>query len=447
VLGNVILAHLRNDTAAALNTGLTITYNLTDRAVGTAEEVAGHLIYYSFSGAPNTWEQVGGDAYNNGVSGLKTNIIDLRTTPWAAGADMYVLFADDNAGGTEGIYEIDNFKVTLGGIVVDNTPPRLTRAVSADATTIVLTFSEDMAASAGTTAPYSVSGATVTAATLSSGNTVVTLTTTPRAAGTSTVTITGLRDASTEANLTAPNPISFPLTTVQNVTGWADAWEYNTNNFDTVPTWKTTGGADWLNGNALFGTESAAVALPAPIATPILPPTSNGLTTVYFRKSVTLPALLAGQSYAIAHYSDDGAVFYIDGAEVGRFNMPGGTVTNLTPAVVASPEGVTLALPFTATAGTHVLAVELHQSSLTSSDIVFGARVIVVPSVAPVLTIARSGTNALVSWNSDSSWALVGSANAAGLYTPVAGAASPSFSRPLATPATQFYKLNYVPQP
>ena len=77
----------------------------------------------------------------------------------------------------------------------------------------------------------------------------------------------------------------------------------------------------------------------------------------------------------------------------------------------------------------------------------FGASVLVVPTASPALSISHVGTNAVVSWNADSSWVLVGSTNVAGPYTTVGGAAAPSFSRPIATPATQFYKLNYVPQP
>lgn len=452
VLGNVIMAHLRNDSGSPAQI-VTLNYTLTNREPSAAEEVAGHLVYYSVSGAPQTWMAVFGDLFNNGASGRKSGFIEFRSSRWPAGADLYVLFVDDNASGTiEGIYEIDNFRASIGHIdCFEPIAPVLVRAVSRDSTTIVLTFSEAMAASAGTTAPYSASGATVTGATLSGDAKEVTLTTTVRPVGTSTVTITGITDYDygwCPVSMISPNPISFRLTTVQKLTGWADAWEYNTNNLDAVPTWKTTGGTGWQTGNALFGTEiSAGVVLPVPIATPILPAASNSLTTVYFRKSVTLPALLAGQSYAIGHYTDDGAVFYIDGAEIGRVNMPGGTVTNLTLASAASTEGLTLALPFAATAGDHVLAVEVHQNSNTSSDIVFGASVLVVPTASPSLSIAPMGTNVMVNWNADSSWVLVNSTNVAGPYTEVRGATPPRFTRPVTTPAAQFYKLNYVPQP
>jgi hypothetical protein len=453
VIGNVIVARLRNDTGAQQGS-FTMTYNLTDRATGTAEEIPGHLVYYSTSGTPNTWTQIP-EVSNNGASGVKSGNIVTR---WPAGAVMYIAFCDDNANGTEGIYEIDNFKVQSPGVVCScSEPPVLVRAVSTDVTTIVLTFSEKMAASAGTTAPYSVSGATVTGASLNSPNdNIVTLTTTARPVGNSTVTITGLRDASDEANLTVPNPISFRLTTVAKVTGWADAWEYNTNNLDSAPTWKTTGGTGWQTGNALFGTETSAgvvAIMPTPIATVIPPPnTNNEFMVSYFRKTVTLPTLAAGQSYALGYMVDDGAVFYLDGNEIGRVNMPAGPVAYGTNAI-AGIDGSRQALAFTATAGDHVLAVEVHQNVNASSDTLFGASVLVVPTASPSLTIGApfitgfpASTNVMVRWNADSCWVLVHSTNVAGPYTAVGGAAPPSYSRPMTTPATQFYKLNYVPQ-
>lgn len=334
-------------------------------------------------------------------------------------------------------------------VVGDTTRPVLTRAAGPNNTTVVLTFSKAMGATAGVTGNYTVSGATVSAANVA-GN-VVTLTTSARSAGNSTVTITGVRDTRASANLIDPNPTTFSLTTVSKVINWGDAWEYNTNNLDSAsPGWRTTGGAGWLSGNGLFGTETSAgvvAIMPTPIATVIPPPnTNNEFMVSYFRKSITLPALGAGQSYAIGHITDDGLVAYLDGVEIGRFNMPAGQPTYATNAV-AGIEGALLALPFTATAGAHTLAIEVHQNANTSSDMLFGAEVIIVPTAAPALTIVHSGTNAFVSWNADSSWTLVGSTNVAGPYTAVGGAGRGSFSRPIATPATQFYKLNYVPQP
>ncbi len=538
--GNVIMAHLRNK-SGAVRPALDISYNLTVEAA-VVEETLGHLVYFSFSGAPNSWVQIPGIS-GDGVTGLKTASIDFGATPWDAEADLYILFADDNGSGSpDNANEIDNFKASFpalgvppsitqnpssvstnegavvqlsvvaagsptlqykwfkgvteiadGGnisgattarltisnaapadagsytctvnndtppaatsaaaivtISADTVRPVLTRAVGPNNTTVVLTFSKALSLGAGLTSHYTLSGgASVTAAVLA--NNVVTLTTSARAAGNSTLTITGVTDNRSTPNLLDPNPTTVALTTVQVIDAWNSTWSFNTNNLDGSPDWTTTGGAGWETGNALFGTETSAgvIALfPTPIAT-VIPPNTNtppDFVTAYFRKSVTLPALGAGMSYALAHIIDDGAVFYLNGVEFGRLNMASGAVAYATKATTAG-EATLLSLPLTATAGTHTLAIEVHQGgATTSSDIVFGAQVIAIPMVSPSLSISSSGTNAVVSWTADSTWQLVGSTNVAGPYAPVAGNPSRTLTTPKTQP-TQFYELRYTPQP
>jgi len=542
--GNVIMAHLRNKSGTD-RTAIDISYNLTVENT-VVEEVTGHLVYFSFSGTPNTWTQIPGISGDR-VTGLKTASLDFSGTPWVTEADIYILFADDNGSGSpDDALEIDNFKVSFIGegiaptitqnpsnvttnegsvvhlsvaatgsptlvyqwfkgataladggnisgaatsrltisnaapadagsytvrvnnstppaatstaavvtINPDTTRPVLTRAVSVNSTTISLTFSKQLSAGAALASHYTVSGATVTSAVLANGtaNAMVTLTTSARAAGNSnsTLTITGLNDTRIGANLINPNPTVVALTTVQVIESWGGEWSYNTNNLDANLDWTTTGGEGWLMGNGLFGTEPQAAtiaAFPTPIVTVIPPPNAaNEFLTSYFRKTVTLPPLPAGMSYALNHIIDDGAVFYVDGAEIGRFNMPAGAVNYLTVATVASTEGVLLPLRLAASAGSHTIAVSVHQSVNTSSDIVFGAQIVTVPTVSPALTVAQNGTNTLVSWTADSSWALVGSTNVAGPYTAVGGAPFRTLTTPSAQPA-QFYRLRYAPQP
>ena len=338
--------------------------------------------------------------------------------------------------------------VTISG---DLTRPVLTRAVGPNNTTVVLTFSKALSLGAGLTSHYTISGgANVTAAVLA-GN-VVTLTTSARAAGNSTLTITGVTDNRSTPNVINPNPTTVALTTVQVIDGWASAWSYNTNNLDADPTWTTTGGTDWLTGNGLFGTETTAATialLPSPIVTPLEPNTntlSPTLVTYYFRKTINLPTLGVGMSYAIEHAIDDGAVFYLDGNEFGRLNMASGPVVFATKATT-SGETVLLSLPMPATAGSHVLAVEVHQGGATvSSDIVFGAQIITIPTVGPALSASQVGTNVVLNWTADSAWQLVGSTNVAGPYAPVAGNPSRTLTTPKTQP-TQFYELRYTPQP
>jgi hypothetical protein len=74
---------------------------------------------------------------------------------------------------------------------------------------------------------------------------------------------------------------------------------------------------------------------------------------------------------------DDGAVVYLNGVEIGRFNMPEGVIGYLTPAVstIGSTDESAFqeayALPAALVAGSNVIAVEIHQVEGTSSDIGF----------------------------------------------------------------------------
>lgn len=382
---------------------------------------------------------------------------ELPGTP-VSGQNSSTLSIPNAAPGDSGVYRLQvanpNGTVTSGSvnvtIVPDTTRPTLTRAVGPDGTQIVLTFSETLGAGADSTSRYTVSGATVTGASVA--NNVVTLTTTPRAAGSSTVTITGLTDTAATPNMINPNPTMVSLTTVSVVAG-ADAastWFYNTNNLDANADWTTTGGEGWFEGNGIFGTETSAgavIGFPAPIATVIPPPNvNNEFLTSYYRKTVTLPALPAGMSYALSYIVDDGAIFYVDGVEISRYNMGAGVVTYSTLAPAAGPEGALFSLPLPITSGTHTIAVSVHQSANTSSDIVFGAEIIVIPTASPALTVSRTGTNAVITWNADATWELVSSANVNGPWAAVAGAPFRSFTAP-ATQAAQFYQLRYRPLP
>ena len=72
---------------------------------------------------------------------------------------------------------------------------------------------------------------------------------------------------------------------------------------------------------------------------------------------------------------DDGAVFYLNGSEAARLRL-GGTVTASTLASSAPKNGTGyegLFLPTTnLNSGDNVLAVEVHQTSASSADVVFG---------------------------------------------------------------------------
>ncbi len=130
--------------------------------------------------------------------------------------------------------------------------------------------------------------------------------------------------------------------------------------------------------------------LAAGTVTPLTAPTGSsagtlttavaaGPTTHYFRKAFTFTGALSRTTLTLQHMLDDGAVFYLNGTEVYRANMPTGTITHTTAAsgdTTSTALSSTITIPSTAlVVGTNVLAVEVHQSA-ASTDMVFGVSLV-----------------------------------------------------------------------
>jgi len=130
----------------------------------------------------------------------------------------------------------------------------------------------------------------------------------------------------------------------------------------------------------------------APITTPLTSPALGGPVTVYLRSRFVVPTAGMLLSLTATNWVDDGAVFHLNGVEVGRFRMNAGTVNYLTLAQNTPAEGLANVLSFSTASllpGTNVLAVEVHQSATTSSDVVFG--------LALTATVAATNRPAIVS--------------------------------------------------
>ncbi len=157
-------------------------------------------------------------------------------------------------------------------------------------------------------------------------------------------------------------------------------WKYLDNGSDQGTAWRATSFNDstWPSGPAQLGygdgDEATTVGFGADA--------NNKFITTYFRRafSVTNAGLFNGLTLRLMR--DDGAVVYLNGVEVWRTNMPTGTVGSPTPATVAiagadeSTFVQTTISPSLLVTGTNVLAVELHQSGGTSSDISFDLQLI-----------------------------------------------------------------------
>jgi hypothetical protein len=187
-------------------------------------------------------------------------------------------------------------------------------------------------------------------------------------------------------------------------------WKYLDNGSDQGAAWRaaTFDDSAWKSGPAQLGYGDGDEATLVGYG----PDPNSKYITTYFRRgfSVTDPAAFA--SLTLRLLRDDGAVVYVNGAEVFRSNMPGGAVNYLTPASVAIGGGdestyVTTPLaPSTLVAGVNLIAVEIHQSGGTSSDISFNLELIGSSSASvsrgPYLQMATP-TSMVVRWRTNTS--------------------------------------------
>jgi hypothetical protein len=184
----------------------------------------------------------------------------------------------------------------------------------------------------------------------------------------------------TPGALNFPDENAPPATTTIPLFGLDTTWRFNEAGDDLGVDWAATAhaiGGNWDSGQAVLASESG---LAETINTSLAFPGLNFpyRVTYYFEKEFELSAAQASalQSLPIRHLIDDGAVFYLNGTEVLRTNLPGGVITSATrateniEAVLSSPIPLP---PGAAVAGTNRFSVEVHQPSGNSSDIVFGA--------------------------------------------------------------------------
>jgi hypothetical protein len=184
----------------------------------------------------------------------------------------------------------------------------------------------------------------------------------------------------------------------------ADLWHYDETGADRGTEWTAMNYDDsaWLTGPAFFGLETPTQVL-GPIRTSWT--ISAAQLTYYLRKSANVPAPSSQiVSLTLRQQVDDGSVTYINGIEVDRHGFAAGVpVTNASVAAnEAEPQAlITTSLGVTnVVEGRNVIAVEVHQSSTTSSDVLYGSKLLAVcRTIYPGLTIDRTGSTATVSWS------------------------------------------------
>jgi len=158
-----------------------------------------------------------------------------------------------------------------------------------------------------------------------------------------------------------PAPTTVPLVTA------GSAWSYYFDNTAAVPTtWKTsaTDIASWRTGSAALGWGTG------PITTNIdVPAGTTRALTSYFRKQITVSNAASLKTLKLTTRADDGVAVYVNGTEVGRSNLPAGTLTASSYALTAPSTAAAVASQVTwdvpinlLVDGVNSIAVEVHSN-------------------------------------------------------------------------------------
>lgn len=152
-------------------------------------------------------------------------------------------------------------------------------------------------------------------------------------------------------------------------------WQYLDDGSDQGTSWRTVSYDDssWNTGTAPFGYGGGEL----PITTSISygGDSGNKHVTTYFRKDFEIDDVNEIKQLSGVLYRDDGAVVYLNGVEVYRSNLPSGEIINTTFATGAvNNERDAYRFDIDPTLlqnGVNVIAAEVHQVNLTSSDTFF----------------------------------------------------------------------------
>lgn len=163
-------------------------------------------------------------------------------------------------------------------------------------------------------------------------------------------------------------------------------WKYLDNGTDQGTAWRAPAFSDatWASGRSHFGygdNDEATVVSFGPSST-------NKYVTTYFRKNFTIANVNDFGSFTFNMYRDDGIIIYVNGTEVYRNGLATNPAYNAL-ATTASDDGNTIqtsTLTLAASnfvSGNNVIAVEIHQDGITSSDISFDLQLIGTPPTPP----------------------------------------------------------------
>jgi hypothetical protein len=265
---------------------------------------------------------------------------------------------------------------------------------------------------------------------------------------------TNSSDLSFDLELIATLQPARPVTLIAD----GSPWKYHDLGVNLGTTWRNSSYNDtaWSTGVSKFGFGNDGE------VTTLKRTNAFGSTniTFYFRRQFYVLSPLAVQSLTARMVRDDGALVYLNGAEVWRDSMPAGSVLYSTPAsatIGGADETNWLTLNFQLSTlswlvpGWNTLAAEVHQVTNTSSDVGFSFELTASVSVNTNLALRaiQSGPDLILSAPTDANYfTLLTTTNLTppALWAPVPNAPWLTnnewrMSLPIATNGQRFYRL------
>ena len=381
--------------------------------------------------------------------------------------EYYLMVQNSNSVATSG-----SAHVTVRG---DFTPPEALSAVGSrwfvdGASNITIAFSKPLDPTSAVPASFALLGGgsnlIIHSASLTNATTVV-LETDARLAGVDySVAINGVTDTSYSKNPCFTNlPVVAHYDLVQ-INDTNHLWSYDDSGRDRTSQWyKTNFIGVWKTGHLAFDCKNDATTNRTTVGGETVrtqlnlyypPPwgTTSNTPAFYFQISFVWPGTHPTATVLMNWLLDDGAIFYLNGSEFFATNMPATRPAVFATQASAAPGTAVMTPPTTVPGqavqltnlvhGTNVLAVELHQNGLTSSDATFGFNMLAVvpawnpaPTRPPTLLAELVGGQVRISW-SPNAGTLMQSTNVTVGWTPVTGAVNPYTTTPS---GHLFYKL------
>jgi hypothetical protein len=201
--------------------------------------------------------------------------------------------------------------------------------------------------------------------------------------------------------------------------GWGASWAYWDEGTSPAADWfaEEYDDAAWPSGEAMLGYDTSDGDAEFATVVEYGVDVDNKHVTTYFRHVFSVSAVSRITSLILRLQRDDGAVVYLNGQEVARSNMPSGEVSNTTLASSAMYGDEETAIkkfwvdPALLTDGTNVLAAEVHQSGVDSSDLRFDLQLTAFAADPDDLLQLDSSAQVKARVLSDGEWSAMTTAN------------------------------------